>query len=124
MQGRKYDPGPENNPSVTTMEEPKHMVLPIQSHGYSVPLVNPATALGRALCETSYALCHAESAASTNARASRYWYFIPSVMPVFKQIAASYYTCTKILQRRGTDIVSHVPVKLSPGQLEEPNLIR
>ena len=79
------------------MEELKHMVLPIQSHAYSVPLVNLATALGRALCE---------SPASTNARASRYWHLVPSAMPVFKQIADSCYTCAKIQRHRGMDIIA------------------
>ena len=82
------------------------MVLPIKSHAYSMPLVNAATALGRALCELSNTLCHAESPASTNARASRYWYLVPSAMPYFKQIAATCYTCKKILQRRHTNIIA------------------
>ena len=73
LQGRKYDPGPNENPSVLRMEEPKLgvSVQGPESHAYSVPLVNPAIALGQAVCETSHDIFHAESAASTNARASR-----------------------------------------------------
>ena len=108
LQGRKYDPGPNENPSVIRIEDPKLEVLVQgpESHAYSVPLVNPATALGRAVCKTSNNLCHAESATSTNAQANRYWRLIPSGMPVFKHIASSCYKCTRILQRRGTDIIA------------------
>ena len=93
LQTRKYDQGLNENLSVIRMEEPK-LEVPVQgpeSHAYSVPLVNPA---------------RPATTCASNARASIYLYLIPSGMPVFKQIEASCYKCTKILQRRGTDIVA------------------
>ena len=96
LQGRKYDEGPTQAQSV--MKTDNHVVLPdIQRAAYSVPLLSPTSALGRSAAEETHDMCHGESAGSTNAKASRYWYFCPSNLPFFKFLQESCYTCKKIL---------------------------
>ena len=105
MQGRKYDEGPESDPSIMRMDG--HVVLPeFQSAAYNVPLLSPTTALGRSAAEAVHDMCHAESAATTNAKSSRYWYFVPSNLPYFKHLREACYACRKISQRCGRDIVA------------------
>ena len=95
IQGRKYDPGSERNPSIIR-----------QRAAYSVPLRSPTSALGRSTAQGIHDMCHAESAASTNARGSRYFYWLPSAMPYLKHLTESCYTCRKLLQKKGKDLIS------------------
>jgi hypothetical protein len=96
IQGRKYDPGCEGNPSI--IRQDNHVVVPeVQRAAYSVPLLAPTSALGRSTAEEIHNICHAESAASTNARGSRYFYWLPSAMPYLKHLAD---TCRKLLQKK------------------------
>ena len=70
LQGRKYDEGPESDPSIMRMDG--HVVLPeFQSAAYNVPLLSPTTALGRSAAEAVHDMCHAKSAVTTNAKSSR-----------------------------------------------------
>ena len=105
LQGRKYHEGPDTNPSILRMDA--HVVLPeVQRAAYSVPLLTPTSALGRSTAEEVHDMCYGESASSTNARASIYWYYIPRNLPYFKHLADSCYKCRKILQRRGRDVIA------------------
>ena len=89
------------------MRMDNHVVLPdIQRAAYSVPLLSPTSALGRSAADETHDICHGESAASTNAKASRYWYYCPSNLPSFKYLQDSCYTCKRILQRRGRDVIA------------------
>ena len=82
LQGRKYDEGPNENPSVIRMNE--HVVLPdIQRAAYSVPLISPTSLLGRSTAEEVHNMNH--GAASTNARASRY--FLYPIQTTFLQVS-------------------------------------
>ena len=59
IQGRKYDPGCEGNPSI--IRQDKHVVfLEVQRAAYSVPLLAPTSALGRSTGEEIHNMCHAE----------------------------------------------------------------
>ena len=82
------------------------MVLPVQRHYYCVPLLSPFSKLGQAVCQDSHGLANAKSAASTHAPASRYWHHSPSAMLYFNLLADKCYKCRKILQKRGTNLIS------------------
>ena len=104
LQGRKYDPGTEGNPSI--IRQTDHVVVPeAQRAAYSVPLLSPTSALGRSTAQEVHDMCHSESAASTNARGSRWFYWLPSAMPYLKHLRDSCYTCRKLLQKKGKDII-------------------
>ena len=99
LQGRKYDPGTEGNPSI--VKQTDHVVVPkVQRAAYSVPLLSSTSALGRSTAQEVHDMCHAESAASTNARGSRWFYWLPSAMPYLKHLRDSCYTCKKLLQKK------------------------
>ena len=105
LQGRKYDEGPESNPSIMRLDA--HVVLPeFQGAAYNVPLLSPITALGLSAAEAVHDMCHAESAATTNAKSSRYWYFVPSNLPYFKHLREACHTCRKVSQRRGRAVIA------------------
>ena len=105
LQGRKYDEGPDNDPSIMRLDA--HQVLPeYQSAAYNVPLLSPTTALGRSAAEAVHDMAHGISAASTAAKSSRYWYFIPSNLPYFKHLREACYTCRKVSQHRGRAVIA------------------
>ena len=105
LQGRKYDEGPDNDPSIMRLDA--HQVLPeYQSAAYNVPLLSPTTALGRSAAEAVHDMAHGISAAGTAAKSSRYWYFIPSNLPYFKHLREACYTCRKVSQHRGRAIIA------------------
>ena len=105
LQGRKYDEGTEEEPSILKMNS-AHIVLPeVQRAAYSAPLLPATSALGRSTAEAIHDTAHGESASSTNARASRYWHYQPGNLPFFKHLADSCFTCRQILQRRGRDVI-------------------
>ena len=105
MQRRKYDKGPESNPSIIRMDV--HVVLPeVQSTAYNVPLLSPNTALGRSAAEAVHDMWHSESVATTNAKSSRYVYFSPGNLKYFKHLRYACYTCLKISQSRRPDVIA------------------
>ena len=95
LQGRKYDEGPDHDPSVMRIDTLE--VLPeYQAAAYNVPLLSPTTALGRSAAEAVHDMAHVISAASTAAKSSIYFYFIPSNLPYFKHLREACYTCRKV----------------------------
>ena len=105
LQGRKYDPGTDNNPSV--IRQSSFEVVPeVQRAAYSVPLLSPTTALGTSTAQEVHNMAHSESPASTNARGSRWFYWLPSAMPYLTRLREDCYTCRKLIQKTGKDIIS------------------
>ena len=122
LQGCKYDDGPENNPSIIRMN--RHVVLPeVQSTAYNVPLLSPTTALGRSAPEAVHDMCHSKSAATTNAKSSRYFYFSPGNLKYFKYVREACYTCRKISQRHGRVVIAPLHNIGISDMIEGVNLI-
>ena len=105
LQGRKYNEGPDHDPSIMRMDA--HEVLPeYQAAAYNVPLLSPTSALGRSAAEAVHDMAHGISASSTAAKSSRYFYFIPSNLPYFKHLREACYTCRKVSQQRGRPVIA------------------
>jgi len=105
IQGRAYDPGPDHDPSVARIPRP-HLLPLVQANQYVVPVLNPASALGLSAAEDIHDQRHGESPASSNARASRSYHFMPSGMPTFKALRASCFTCRRVVKKRGKNVIS------------------
>ena len=70
QQGRKLDPGSDVSPSVAKQDQ--HVILVSQVSSFCVPVLSPNTALGRSVCESVHDSFHGDSAASAQARSSRF----------------------------------------------------
>ena len=105
IQGRAYDPGPDHDPSMARVPQP-HLLPLAQASQYVVPVLNPASALGLSAAQDTHDQRHGESPASSNARASRSYHFMPSALKTFKALRASCFTCRRIIMKRGKNVIS------------------
>ncbi|MCP4482174.1 MAG: hypothetical protein GY817_05220, partial [bacterium] len=105
IQGRAMDPGPPDSPSLLKQED--HLIIPeMQQISYMVPLLSPASALGRAVCQQVHDQFCGESAASAHARSSRYFYHTPSALKYYQELADSCFKCRRLRAQRGTDVIA------------------
>jgi hypothetical protein len=104
LQGRAYDGGHEGDPSMARIPQP-HLLLQVQASQYVVPVLDPASALGISAAEDIHDQRHGESPASSNARASRSYHFMPSALKIFKTLRASCFTCRRIIMKRGKNVI-------------------
>ena len=92
-------------PSMARIPQP-HLLPLVQANQYVVPVLNPASALGLSAAQDVHDQRHGESPASSNARASRSYHFMPTGMSTFKALRESCFTCRRIVQRRGKNVIS------------------
>jgi hypothetical protein len=105
IQGRAYDPGPSDSPSILMQED--HLIIgDKQQKSYMVPLLSPNSALGKAVCQQVHDQFCGESAASALARSSRYFYHTPSALRYFQYLSDSCYKCRRMRAKRGYDVIA------------------
>ena len=97
IQGRRLAGGTQPTPDFHQHKE--HLLFgegEQQQTSYCVPVVSPYRALGVAVAQSLHDKMCGESAASTMARASQYFHFMPTPGPLFRTLSSSCYRCCRI----------------------------
>ena len=105
ISGRKLSMGPPyDRPSIH--QQDAHIIPPSQQSQFMVPIVNPSTALGVAAAQEIHDEYCGASSFTSMARASRYFHFIPSAGPLFRDLQDNCYKCRRIRLIKGLDLIS------------------
>ena len=105
ISGRKLSDGPPyDRPSIH--QQGAHLITPSQQSQFMVPIVNPSTALGLAVAQELHDECCGASPATSLARAARYFHFVPSAGPLFRDLQDTCYKCRRIRLIKGRDLIS------------------
>lgn len=88
-------------------QDAHHLLKDIQESKFVVPILNPHTALGRAVAQTLHDKCCGSSPATALARASRYFYFSGgSASQLFRTLQEDCFKCRRIRMVRGRDLIN------------------
>ena len=117
VRGRDLDPGEANMP-LSILAQEKHRIFDQQLTAYLVPLVYAGTALGIAVIQQIHLENCGESAASTAARISRYFYLVGPVLPICQRVTEACARCRRIRAVRGKDKIRRMRY-LGPSDMTE-----
>ena len=105
LTGRKLEgPCPASTPSI--YQQYKHILNEQQESQFMVPVLSPTTALGLAAAQSVHNKFCGASPALSQARALRYFGFIPSPAVLFQELSSSCFKCRRVRMIKGKDLIS------------------